>query len=165
MTQPRKLPSHLASLNSTHQASYGSAGGETPKTKRYMGVRQVVLLQTAAVFSLWNLGLLAQFGPAVILLLIMVFVCFLAPVALVVSEMANMWPNRNGGIYEWANEALGDGFGFLCIWLAASATIPWYPVVLSFGIGAFSAAWHLHLNQHAGAVAGITVALFWFSTA
>lgn len=131
---------------------------------REMGVSHIALLQVAAVFSLWNMGLLAQFGPAVLVLLVAVFVFFLTPVALVVCEISSMWPHLRGGVYDWANEAFGAGWGFLCVWLTCAACIPWYPVVLSFGIGVVSSSWQLHLTGHAELVAAITITFFWIST-
>lgn len=89
------------------------------------------MLNVAIMASLRNLPLVASYGLSAIFFFALVAIFFLIPCALVSAELATGWP-KEGGIYIWVREALGDRWGFFAIWMQWVHNVAWYPVILSF---------------------------------
>lgn len=96
---------------------------------RALTLRDLVLLNTAAVLGLRHLGTSAKAGPATLLLWVLAAVFFFVPQGLAVIELSSRFPN-SGGIYDWTKRALGEGHGFLCGWCYWINNVLYYPSLL-----------------------------------
>lgn len=101
------------------------------KTKRVLNVFMLAMLNVSIMASLRNLPLVAEFGLSAVFFFFLVALFFLVPCALVAAELATAWP-KEGGIYVWVREALGDKWGFVAIWVQWVHNVAWYPAILSF---------------------------------
>jgi amino acid transporter len=97
------------------------------------------MITVAAIVSLRNLPLSAEFGFASVFYYIVSALIFFIPISLITAELATGWP-RAGGTYVWVGEAFGKRWGFFALWMAWMGIIAWYPAIL-----AFSAAMLAHL--------------------
>lgn len=101
------------------------------KTKRVLSVFVLAMFNVSLMASLRNLPLVAEFGLSAIFFFSLVAIFFLIPSALISAELATGWP-KDGGIYIWVREGLGDRWGFMAIWMQWVHNVAWYPVILSF---------------------------------
>lgn len=104
------------------------------KTKRTLKVFTLAMINVAAVCSLKNWPLTAEYGFSSLFFFVLSSLLFFIPVSLVAAELATGWPER-GGVFVWVKEALGHKLGFLAIWLQWVENVIYYPTLLSF-IGA-----------------------------
>jgi len=81
--------------------------------------------------SLRNLPLVAEYGYSAIFYFAVVGLFFLLPCALISAELATGW-SKDGGIYVWVREGLGDRWGFFAIWMQWVHNVTWFPAILSF---------------------------------
>lgn len=100
-------------------------------SKRVISVFVLAMLNVSIMASLRNLPLVAEFGLGSLFFFLLVALFFLVPCALVSAELATSWP-KEGGVYVWVREALGDRWGFMAIWMQWVHNVAWYPVILSF---------------------------------
>ncbi len=107
--------------------------------KRVLGTFTLAMITVAAIVSLRNLPLSAEFGLASVSYYIISAFIFFIPIALVTAELAAGWPVA-GGTYVWVGTAFGKKCGFYALWIAWMGIIAWYPAIL-----AFSAAMLAHL--------------------
>ena len=107
--------------------------------KRVLGVFPLAMITVAAIVSLRNLPLSAEFGFASVFYYVVSALIFFIPISLITAELATGWP-RAGGTYVWVGEAFGKRWGFFALWMAWMGIIAWYPAIL-----AFSAAMLAHL--------------------
>ena len=91
----------------------------------------IALVTVAAIDSIRNLPIMAEYGLAIISMLIIGACLFFLPLVLVTTELATAWPKR-GGVYIWIAKAFGDGPAFVATWLQWVHNIPWYPVMLTY---------------------------------
>jgi amino acid transporter len=89
------------------------------------------MINIAAIGSVKNWPLTAEYGLSSISYLILAALLFFLPVSLVTAELATTWPEQ-GGIYAWVKRAFGHRTGFLAIWLFWLLNVIWYPTILSF---------------------------------
>lgn len=108
---------------------------------RVLGTFTLAMITVAAIISLRNLPLSAEFGLASIFYFLVSAIVFFIPVALVTAELATAWP-RPGGNYVWVSEAFGKKLGFFAIWMSWMESIAWFPAIL-----AFTAAMLAHLLE------------------
>ncbi|HKY99633.1 MAG TPA: APC family permease [Rhabdochlamydiaceae bacterium] len=101
------------------------------KNRRVLNVFILAMFNASIMISLRNLPLVSEFGLSLIFYFFIVALFFLVPSALVSAELASGWP-KEGGVYIWVREGLGDRFGFLAIWMQWAHNLSWYPVILSF---------------------------------
>lgn len=101
------------------------------KQARVLGTFTLAMITVAAIISLRNLPLSAEFGLSSIFYLIMSALVFFIPIALVTAELATGWP-RAGGNYVWVSEAFGKKWGFFALWMAWMESIAWFPAILAF---------------------------------
>ena len=101
------------------------------KNRRVLNVFILAMFNASIMISLRNLPLVSEFGLSLIFFFFIVALFFLVPSALVSAELASGWP-KEGGVYIWVREGLGDRFGFLAIWMQWAHNLSWYPVILSF---------------------------------
>jgi amino acid transporter len=89
------------------------------------------MITVAAIISLRNLPLSAEFGLASVFYFVVSALVFFIPIALVTAELATGWP-RSGGNYVWVSEAFGKPIGFFALWMAWMESIAWFPAILAF---------------------------------
>lgn len=107
------------------------------KARRIITVFILAMYNVSIMASLRNLPLVAEYGLSAIFYFLIVGVFFLLPSALVSAELATGWP-KDGGVYVWVREALGDKWGFVAIWMQWVHNVAWYPVILSFVASTFA---------------------------
>jgi len=99
--------------------------------KRVLGTFTLAMITVAAIVSLRNLPLSAEFGLSSIFYFVVSAIVFFIPIALTTAELATGWP-RAGGNYVWVSEAFGKPFGFFSLWTAWMESIAWFPAILAF---------------------------------
>jgi amino acid transporter len=99
--------------------------------KRVLGTFTLAMITVAAIISLRNLPLSAEFGLSSIFYFVVSAVVFFIPIALTTAELATGWP-RAGGNYVWVSEAFGKPLGFFSLWMAWMESIAWFPAILAF---------------------------------
>lgn len=99
------------------------------KSTRPLGTFTVGMLSLAVVISLRNLPLTAKHGLSMIFFYALAVSFFMIPYALISAELASYKPQ---GIYVWARDALGRGWGFFSIWMQWFHNMTWYPAMLAF---------------------------------
>ena len=107
-----------------------------PAGRCVLSVFTLAMMNVAVICSLRGLPLMAEEGFSLVFYYAVAALIFLIPVSLVSAELATGWPPHGpGGVYIWVNEAFGDRWAFLAIWLQWIQNVIWFPTVLSF-IGA-----------------------------
>src|ERR1700741_3742151 len=101
----------------------------SPKLVRALKLRDLVLFNLVAVLGLRHLGTTAKFGPGSLLMWLIAAVFFFIPQGLAVIELSSRFP-KEGGIYFWTKNALGEGHGFLCGWCYWINNVLYYPNLL-----------------------------------
>ncbi len=101
----------------------------TPHLVRALKLRDLVLFNLVAVLGLRHLGTTAKFGPGSLLMWLIAAVFFFVPQGLAVIELSSRFP-KEGGIYFWTKNALGEGHGFLCGWCYWVNNVLYYPNLL-----------------------------------
>ncbi len=102
-----------------------------PKIRRTITVFTLAMINVAAIGSVKNWPVTAEYGFSSIFLFILAAIIFFIPISLVSAELATGWP-KNGGVFAWVKEAFGHRTGFLAIWLLWIENAIWYPTILSF---------------------------------
>jgi amino acid transporter len=80
-----------------------------------MGLRDLVLAQVLTVVGSSWVGIAAGVGQAQFLIWLVAFASFYAPMAIATFYLNREMP-LEGGLYEWARRAFGDGVGFMTAW-------------------------------------------------
>ena len=101
------------------------------KKIRSISVFRLAMINRAAMVSIKNLPLIAEYGFSSVFLLLLGTLIFFIPVALVSAELASTYPEA-GGVMVWAKKAFGPRVGFLAIWLLWIENALWYPTILTF---------------------------------
>ncbi len=133
------------------------------KPRRVLSVFVLAMLNVSIMASLRNLPLVAEYGLSAIFYFVVVAFAFLVPCALVSAELATGWP-KEGGIYVWVREALGDRWGFFAIWMQWVHNVAWYPVILSFVATTLAYVINPNLSQNKLYVLGVILVSFWGMT-
>ncbi len=107
------------------------------KIKKILSAFPLSMIAVAAIVSLRNLPLAAEYGLGSIFFYVVAGLAFLIPTALVAAELATAWPKK-GGIYVWVSEAFGHRYGFLATWLEWVMNMVWNPTALSFLAATFA---------------------------
>lgn len=131
-----------------------------PKT---ISVFTLVMINVAAVGSVKNWPLIAEYGFSSVFYLLLAALIFLIPVSLVAAELATGWP-KSGGIFVWVKEAFGHRAGFLSVWLLWLENVFWYPTVLSFIAGTIAYLFNPALIEHPFYILFTILITFWIMT-
>ena len=135
-----------------------------PDTSQHkIGVFALAMINVAAIVSLRNLPVMAEYGLGMIFYYGLSAFCFFIPTALVAAELATAWPDE-GGVYLWVREALGERMGFLAIWMQAVNNVVWFPTVLSFVAGALAFAVNPQLADNRYYTLAVILGVFWAAT-
>ena len=105
--------------------------------RRVLGVFTLAMINVAAIASLKNLPMMAEYGLALLFYIGVAAFAFFIPTALVAAELATAWP-ETGGVYVWVKEAFGGRWGFFAIWLQWVENVVWFPTILSFAAAALA---------------------------
>lgn len=106
------------------------------KLHRSLGVRDVVLMNIAAILGIRWLSTAAQMGPSSLFLWVLAVVVFFIPSALAVTELSSRHPGE-GGIYLWVKSAFGETHGFITGWAYWVNNVFYFPSLLLYLAGAF----------------------------
>lgn len=110
------------------------------KLDQALGVRDVVLLNVAAIVGLRWVALAAAGGNSSVLLWAGALLFFFIPQAFAVIELTGRLPEE-GGIYPWTDAAFGDFHGFMAGWCYWTNNLVYFPNLLVYvaGISVFVA--------------------------
>lgn len=115
--------------------------------KKQIGMFTLAMINIAAIGSVKNWPLTAEYGLSSLSYLLLATCMFFLPVAFIAAELATTWP-KNGGIYVWIKQAFGHRVGFFAIWLFWILNVIWYPTILSFIAAtlaySFNPSWSSH---------------------
>jgi amino acid transporter len=103
---------------------------------RALGVRDVVLINIAAILGLRWLSTAAQMGPSSAVLWLLAVLVFFIPCSLAVMELSSRLPGE-GGLYLWSKSAFGEFHGFIAGWAYWVNNVFYFPSLLMFLAGAF----------------------------
>ncbi len=99
--------------------------------KRVLGLRDIVLMNIAAIVGLRWLLTASKTGPTATVLWIMALLFFFIPQALSVIELTTRYP-KQGGLYIWAQKAFGPKHGFIAGWCYWATNVIYFPSLLIF---------------------------------
>ncbi len=133
------------------------------KTKKMLTVFSLAMINVAAVGSVKNLPLSAEYGFSAVFYYLLATVIFFIPVALVSAELATGWP-QIGGIFVWVKEAFGHRLGFLAIWLLWIENVIWYPTALTFITATIAYIFYPPLMENIPFLITTNLILFWLAT-
>ncbi len=91
------------------------SAGRSESLRRELGIRDLILAQILIVVVPDFFGTAVKAGPSHVVLWLAAIVFFFVPEALLVAHLNRLMP-LEGGLYEWARVAFGDGVGFLVAW-------------------------------------------------
>jgi amino acid transporter len=103
---------------------------------RSLGVRDIVLINIAAILGVRWLSTAAQMGPSSIALWLLAVLVFFIPCSLAVTELSSRQPGE-GGLYLWSKSAFGEFHGFIAGWAYWVNNVFYFPSLLMFLAGAF----------------------------
>lgn len=128
--------------------------------RRTIGVFTLAMINVAAIMSLKNLPMVAEYGVALIFFVTLSAIVFFIPTALVSAELATGWP-KAGGVYVWVKEGLGEKWGFLSIWLQAIQDVVWLPTALTFAAATFAYAFNPALAKNKYYTLAVVLTVLW----
>jgi len=131
--------------------------------KKVLGIFTLAMINVAAIVSLRNLPLMAEYGLAAVFFYVVAGLSFFIPVSLVAAELATTWP-KTGGIYIWVKEAFGSKYGFLAIWMEWIEDVVWFPTVLSFAAATTAYIFMPSLAENKFFMVAVMLVVFWGST-
>jgi putative glutamate/gamma-aminobutyrate antiporter len=121
------------------------------------------MINLAAIGSVKNWPVTAEYGLASIFYLLLGALVFFIPVSLVAAELATGWP-KSGGVFVWVKEAFGHRTGFLAIWLLWIENVIWYPTVLSFIAATIAYIFDPALSNSTVYTMSVVLIAFWAAT-
>ncbi|NDD58230.1 MAG: amino acid permease [Chlamydiae bacterium] len=133
------------------------------KIARSLSVFSLAMINLAAMGSIKNWPVTAEYGFASIFYLILAALIFFVPLSLVSAELATGWP-KTGGVFVWVKEAFGHRTGFLSIWLLWLENVLWYPTILSFLAATIAFVFNPALTENTGYMLAMILVIFWGST-
>ncbi|MBS0585100.1 MAG: amino acid permease [Verrucomicrobia bacterium] len=131
--------------------------------KKAINVFMLTMINIATILSIRNWPITAEYGLSAIPLLLLAMVFFFVPTAFVSAELASGWPEK-GGIFAWANEAMGPRIGMLAVWLLWVENVVWYPIILSFLAASFAFVINQSLATNQWYLFLMILGIFWTVT-
>lgn len=135
----------------------------SPQKKKALSVFSLMMMNIALIASLRGLPTMAEEGLEIVFFLIFAVVVFLIPVSLVSAELATGWP-KEGGIYVWVKEALGERWGFTVIWAEWLQNMVFYPTALSATAGILAYGFSHTLAENKIYTVVVVVVVYWLAT-
>jgi putative glutamate/gamma-aminobutyrate antiporter len=131
--------------------------------KRIITVFTLAMINVAAIGSVKNWPVNAEYGFASIFYFLLATVVFFLPISLITAELATGWP-KSGGVFAWVKEAFGHRTGFLAIWLLWVENAFWYPTILSFLAATIAYIFNPALASSIPYTIAIILISFWVAT-
>jgi amino acid transporter len=131
--------------------------------KAGLGVVALAMINVAAIVSVRNLPVMAEYGWSMLVLFAISIMVFLVPISMVAAELGTAW-NREGGVFAWVKEAFGGRAGFLAVWCDYSENLAWFPTVLSFMAATLAYAINPDLASNSLYLVIVMLAFFWLTT-
>jgi amino acid transporter len=131
--------------------------------KAGLGVLGLAMINVAAIVSVRNLPVMAEYGWSMLALFALSIVVFLVPISMVAAELGTAW-SRDGGVFAWVKEAFGGRAGFLAVWCDYSENLAWFPTVLSFMAATLAYAIKPELAGNSVYLVVVMLVFFWFTT-
>ena len=128
-----------------------------------LGVLALAMINVAAIVSVRNLPVMAEYGWSMLALFAISIIVFLIPISMVAAELGTTW-NRDGGVFAWVKEAFGGRAGFLAVWCDYSENLAWFPTVLSFMAATLAFAIDPDLAGNSVYLVIVMLAFFWLTT-
>jgi amino acid transporter len=122
-----------------------------------LGLRDLVLLNVAAVVSLRWIAAAAHAGAGSLVLWLAAVLLYFLPCALAVIELSTRFP-AEGGYYVWTREAFGEGHAFVCGWMAWWSNLVFFP---NLALALAGMAVYLWAGEHRLLILVLSLALFW----
>ncbi len=130
-----------------------------------IGWISLAMINLAIIYSVRGLPLMAEEGFRVIAFMAVSAALFLIPISLITAELSSTWPPvGDGGVYIWVNEALGERWAFLAIWLQWSENVIWFPTVLSFIAATLAYAFAPELAANKFYTLAVVLLVYWGGT-
>ena len=139
------------------------AAREGRRVNAKLGILALAMINIAAIVSIRNLPVMAEYGWSMLALFALSIVVFLVPIAMVAAELGTGWP-RDGGVYAWVKEAFGERAGFLAVWCDYAENVAWFPTVLSFMAASLAYAIDPSLANDKLFLVVVMLAFFWATT-
>ena len=133
------------------------------KSKRTLRIFTLAMINVAAICSIKNWPLTAEYGFSSLFFFMVSALLFFIPVSLVSAELATGWPER-GGAFVWVKEAMGHKLGFLAVWLQWANNVIWYPTILSFIAAAIAYSFNPELAHNPVYMVCVIFITFWGAT-
>ena len=131
--------------------------------RRTLSVFTLAMINVAAVSSVRNWSVIAEYGLASVFFFALSALIFFIPVSMVSAELATGWPEE-GGIFVWVKKAFGHRSGFLAVWLLWVENVIYYPALLSFIAGTVAYIIHPELINNTVFSLLVIVGVFWITT-
>jgi amino acid transporter len=128
-----------------------------------LGVFALAMINVAAIVSVRNLPVMAEYGWSMLALFAISIVVFLVPIAMVAAELGTGW-SKDGGVFAWVKEAFGNRAGFLAVWCDYSENLAWFPTVLSFMAATLAYAINPDLAGNSLYLVVVMLVFFWLTT-
>jgi amino acid transporter len=133
------------------------------KGKVGLGVGGLAMINVAAIVSIRNLPVMAEYGWSMLALFAISIFVFLIPISMVAAELGTGW-SKDGGVFAWVKEAFGGRTGFLAVWCDYSENLAWFPTVLSFMAAALAYAISPDLASNSVYLVVVMLVFFWLTT-
>ena len=130
---------------------------------RTLSVFTLAMINVAAIGSVKNWPVTAEYGFASIFYLLLAALIFFLPVSLVSAELATGWP-KSGGVFVWVKEAFGHRTGFLAIWMLWIENAIWYPTILSFIAATIAYIFNPAMASNTTYTLIVVLSSFWIAT-
>jgi len=98
-----------------HRSSVRQADDVVHQLRRQLRLRDLVFAQVLIVVGSSWVGIAAGVGRAQLVVWLLAFACFYAPMAVAVYQLNRQMP-LEGGLYVWARKSYGDLVGFMTAW-------------------------------------------------
>ena len=104
---------------------------DTPRLRRTLGFRDLVLYYVVTTFSLRWIATAAAAGPSAIVIWVIAALGLFVPLVFTVIELSSRYP-QEGGCYVWSKRAFGPFAAFMTGWTYWAANLPYFPGLLYF---------------------------------
>ncbi len=142
-----------------------TASDNPASSQKTIGWVSLAMINLAIIYSVRGLPLMAEEGFRAISFMALSAVFFLIPISLITAELSSTWPPKgDGGVYIWVNEALGQRWAFLAIWLQWSENVIWFPTVLSFIAATLAFVFSPDLANNKYYTLAVVLVVYWGGT-
>ena len=124
----------------------------------------IISINIAVLVGIQWFSTSAKYGLGSILLWILAACLFFIPMSFICAELASIFYDKQGGMFRWINEILGERTAFYSSWLYYVSFYFFYPSVLTFSAIAFSYAFCPSLIHSKVYTTIYTISAYWLTT-